>query len=1000
MNRQRHIWIQIALNILAVAVTAFMVLCLSGVINIPIGNVGLWCPLLTMLIVFSCVIPQIVYKRNIEIEQAKNELEFAKMRYQIINENNDATIWEYDIKGNRLYMMVTEKNGESKLEEVHDYYETVIKSTVHPDNYGVIDEFIAELPTSENNKPYEFRARRTDGEYGWYLLTATKVFDDKGNLCKAILKTVNIDSEFARKEKLREKSKLDPVTGVCNRYSLEENITEILKQPTTRKTRHALAVISINDFSFINERRGTVYGNALLTELAALLGSILPRSSVIGRVGGDEFVAFIPNCTDDEELFRCSEKIANCIKYTISDENNNETAIKCSLGISFFPQHASAYEELFFKSDTALCAAKINKSEYCVYSEGMEDSVSDIGSQYDLMSDVRSESGFYSDDLMNKIIEILFDSRDLSSSISIILSLIGHRYSLDHAYIFEFSDDFTYADMSYEWSSEKANSPAITTKHIPMELADKITLCIDSDHYASDDLTQDYRNDSQIVEFYDSLGAKSLLQCTILDNGACRGHINFCANESGHTWSKLDINELLLISKIIGGYLVRLRTQQDVDRASYYDRLTGAWNLTRFITECDSLLSRYPDTKYCIVYSDIDRFKFINEKYGFTIGNELLIRFAQTLGSSINENEAYARANADRFVSILEYKDDEDLKRRMNSFNQQINAIKKDDSSYYKISVRSGVYIIPDERDDDVTTYIDNALIACNSIDIVHKSIYAYFDESMKKTLSKQQEIEDVMQDALDAGEFVVYYQPKFSLANRDLVGAEALVRWNRPGIGVVPPSEFIPLFEDNEFIVKIDFFVLESVCKKLASDIKDGLPVTPISVNFSRVHLRSPHFIDKIRECIETYNIPSNLIEIEITESAMTGNEDYLLEIMKSLHRLGIVISMDDFGSGYSSLNLLKKLPFDVLKIDKEFFAGGGGYDRERERTIIANVVNMAKSLNIRVVSEGVETNDQVDFLKEIKCDQAQGYYYAKPMDVESYRSRYQRAAVNAEVM
>ncbi|MBE6765191.1 MAG: EAL domain-containing protein [Ruminococcaceae bacterium] len=994
MSRRFYVWLQIVLNMVVVAVTLFMIFNVTGVISIPLDNIEVWCVAATVVIVFMRFAVQFTYKHNLEIEQAKIELEAEKNRYSMVSSNNDATIWEYDIAADRLYMMVTKQNGQVGLDEVPDYFDTVIRNTVHPDYYHVIRDFVSELSTSGNiSKPYEFMARRTDGDYGWYSLTVAKIIsDNNGKPVKALIKTVNIDSELERKEKLRENARLDQLTGLFNRYSLEERVSELIRNTVSRKSHHVMAVIDINKFTLINEVRGNLYGNALLIELAAKLGNILPKNSIIGRFGGDEFVAFVPDCSVDEFTDNYAEKIAHCFKRTISFDDKTEREIKCAVGVAQFPRDGSAYEELFFKSDTALCAAKINDKEYCVYSDGMENNISAVDDQHILYSG--SDTGFHSDDLINKIIEILFDARDLSSSISIILSLIGHKYSLDHAYIYEFSEDFTYAEMSYEWNSDRAAPPALSTKHIPMELADRITLCIDKDCFSGNDTAAYCRNDKEAVEFFNSIGAKSLLQCTILDNGACRGHINFCVNDESRTWSQLDINELLLISKIIGGYLVRLRTQQDVDRAAHRDKLTGAWNLSRFLSECSVLLAKNPDKRYCIVYSDIDRFKLINEKYGYAIGNELLIRFSQILSDSLREDESYARANADRFVCILEYEGREVLERRLLAFDQKMNSIKKDEDSCYKVFARSGVYIIPDNNVSDVSSLVDNAIIACNSINIMHRSACAYFEESMKKELSRQQEIEDVMQDALDNGEFVVFYQPKFSLANRDLVGAEALVRWNRPGKGVVVPSEFIPIFEDNGFVVKVDFFVLESVCKKLNQDIREGLPVTPISVNFSRVHLSTPDFIDKIRDCIERYNIPSNLIEIEITESAMTGNEDYLYEIMKSLHRLGIVISMDDFGSGYSSLNLLKKLPFDVLKIDKEFFAGGGGYDRERERTIIANVVNMAKSLDIRVVSEGVETNDQVDFLKEINCDQAQGYYYAKPMDVETFRSRYQRAS------
>ena len=392
-----------------------------------------------------------------------------------------------------------------------------------------------------------------------------------------------------------------------------------------------------------------------------------------------------------------------------------------------------------------------------------------------------------------------------------------------------------------------------------------------------------------------------------------------------------------------------------------------------------------------IVYADIDRFKFINETYGYKAGDNILKKMAQIITSLEGPNELVSRVDADKFVGFLEYTNLDQLLERLLTCDRLANAIKKTDSDCYKLPLRAGIYLVSSGGNEvTVSSMVDKANLARKSAKDIHHSTYMIFDESMKSRITRQKEIEDVMREALENNEFVVYFQPKFSLLKGQIVGAEALVRWNRPGYGIVPPDEFIPIFEDNGFIIDLDFYVLEVVCKKLRHDMDNGLSTRPISVNFSRVHLGRPDFIQRIRSYLDKYDIPANLIEVEITESALTDNEDFLVDILGSLHGLGLVVSMDDFGSGYSSLNLLKKLPFDVLKIDKDFT---GKEATERERLIIANVVNMAKSLNIRVVSEGVETVEQADFLRNIKCDQVQGFLYAHPMDMASYEKLYQEA-------
>lgn len=995
MKKRLYTFFRILSAVLAFSITAAIILDLCGIIDLLAYQPHLVINiLLFVLLIILCALPQFLFRRERQTAKTKRELEAEKEFLRSIREGSDVTVWKYELKNDQLSMLIPSKDGTKHFEPLPDFRNSIISGIVHPDYQDTILRYPEEILNISFDEVYEFRALRPDGEYGWYSLTVTEILREDDKPVGALLKSINIDVELDRKDKLRANANTDALTGLCNRYSLEAQIGELLDANPLKN--HALAVINIDDYTLIHDRLGSKYATALLSELAALLPRILPENCIIGRIGGDMFVAFIPDIRSDRELYSYGEKISTCIKRSITLGENGLQDVTCSIGFAKYPRNASTFEDLFFKADTALCDAKLKgHGNYSMYREDMENSISDqIEDLKVLAEDHFVGSQFHSDSLINKVIEILFDSRDLDSSISLILSLIGHKYNLDHACIFEFSDDYTSAYRTHEWSDRSCEPLNTRTKQIPMELAEKITFCIDSDYFACDDLDEYCSSKPDILDFYHSLGARALLQCTILENGVCCGHINFFVGSGDRMWSENDINDLLLISKTIGGYLVTLRSRQDASRTAKFDHLTGAWNLSYFIAQGREILDSNPDKQYCILYSDIDRFKYINEKYGYAIGNELLIRYAQVLGEHLDDNdEAFARVSADHFVSLVKY--DSSLEERFIRFDRAVNSIKRTENSYFKLSVRTGVYIIPEDQSGDITTYIEKAIMACSSLRNQHRSSFAYFDKSMKETLSKQKEIEEVMQEALDNGEFVVYYQPKFSLADKNIVGAEALIRWNRPGIGLVSPADFIPLFEDNGFVVKIDFFVLESVCKKLRSDIDSGLPVTPISVNFSRVHLSSPDFINRISECIERYDVPSHLIEIEITESALTGNEDYLLEIMKSLHRLGIVISMDDFGSGYSSLNLLKKLPFDALKIDKEFFANTNA--TERDRTIIASVVNMAKSLNIRVVSEGVETNEQADFLRAINCDQAQGFLYAGPMDIDSFRTRYQQIPTGA---
>ena len=294
-----------------------------------------------------------------------------------------------------------------------------------------------------------------------------------------------------------------------------------------------------------------------------------------------------------------------------------------------------------------------------------------------------------------------------------------------------------------------------------------------------------------------------------------------------------------------------------------------------------------------------------------------------------------------------------------------------------------GIYKIS-KSDNDINTIMDRANTARKTIKGGHKNSFAFYDKEMHKKILKEKEIENSMVDALNNGEFIVYFQPKYSLSDYQIIGAEALVRWDNPQKGLIPPIEFIPVFERNGFIVNIDFYVFEEVCKKIREWMDEGQKVVPISVNLSRMHFVNSNFIEKFKLIVDKYKIPTRLIELELTETAVLDNIEGLLDTMNNLKEKGFVISMDDFGTGYSSLNLLKELPVDILKLDRAFFTEKD--ESNNEKIVISNVIKMAKELKMKVISEGVETISQVEFLKQIGCDMVQGYLFSKPMPVKEF--------------
>lgn len=458
---------------------------------------------------------------------------------------------------------------------------------------------------------------------------------------------------------------------------------------------------------------------------------------------------------------------------------------------------------------------------------------------------------------------------------------------------------------------------------------------------------------------------------------------------------------------IMAAYIFRMKekTKNKLAELAYTDALTKIDNLNNFYRKAVEILKRNKEDSYSIVCIDVNNFKYINETYGYHIGDTLLIQIAERLSATFHGEEICARINNDHFIMLVKtiFENSEmRYKALENDFLEEINrGIMK-----FPISFSAGVYRV-ENHDEAIVSMVDKALLALknvkNSKNVKNvknsKNVYFdYYSEDLLQQFIKNNQIEAMMHPALENKEFIVYLQPKIDLNTLDLIGAEALVRWISPTKGFMRPDEFIPLFEKNGFIVKLDFYVLEESCKKIREWIDAGITPVPISVNQSRINMDDPFYVEKLNEVIQKYEIPVNLIEIELTEGMFLTNKTGLIKIMERIRKIGFCMSMDDFGSGYSSLNLLKEIPVDILKIDKEFLDETA--NSRKSRIIISQVVTMAKKLGMKVVCEGVENENQAIFLKKIQCDFAQGYLYAKPMPIDEFEKYRENKLHSAESM
>ena len=418
-----------------------------------------------------------------------------------------------------------------------------------------------------------------------------------------------------------------------------------------------------------------------------------------------------------------------------------------------------------------------------------------------------------------------------------------------------------------------------------------------------------------------------------------------------------------------------------IAQLAFGDDITGGKNLNYFKEFTADMLEKYPGIPFMIHRFDIANFRYINEAYGHVRADQLLKVVIEEAGEVFYSKELCVRMNADQFALLA--RNTQDLEERFFTLTDKVNTRALDIGIRYPIKLKRGVYQIKN-NEYDISLMIDKANIARKTIIGEEKECVAIYSDALANDMRKADRIESEMETALFNREFKMYIQPKWDILEDKLYGGEALVRWMKEDGNMIYPSDFVPVFEKNGFIEQLDLYMLESACKMIREQIDEGKPAYPISVNQSRMLLNDPMYINRITEMLNRYQIPKGYIELEITETVFFTEREKMISILNELKEVQVQLSMDDFGSGYSSLNMLKDFPFDVLKIDKEFFSES--ITSESSKWILRMIIEMAEGLGIRVICEGVETKEQVEMLRRLGCRYVQGYYYSKPIPAENY--------------
>ena len=792
-------------------------------------------------------------------------------------------------------------------------------------------------------------------------------------------------NEIHRAALLEKLVQRDPLTNLYNQSFGREFVNEFLKQKDPYATC-GMMMVDLDYFKFTNDTYGHLFGNQVLTAVSRLLQKKFDRKCMVMRAGGDEFVIFLEDISHAALVKKAKDLVESIQKLRFSNE---DFSITCSIGVCFLMENTSGYtyDQLFENADWALYRAKENGRNRYVFCDNLQRFEEiELSTAASSGIDVR----YLHNDIISTAFEIFEKSSSFSVAVKVLMEVIGYRFGLDRITIVRTDVKGQTAGRQYQWRSQYA--PEVLEQPGSFTREDFLTLFQSYDEHQTTVLQCD--NMGQYSPAAAALlmqgGAKTVLYAAMYCEGSYIGAISYVVCREKRRWSQRNRIELSEVTKIISAHLARTQvTNVDSLQSKLwmeYDSLTGLLSFSRFMVDAEHLIvGRFADS-HVMISTDLAGFKYFNQKYGYHAGDQLLKELAAYMldWHTPQEGIFFARSIADQFLMLTAYSDVNQIVPRIEACNREFERLQSQKFQGAMIHIRTGVYFIESDCPSasvaiDAANYARKQVVSSSSAPSVR-----IYDEEMKEKQKLESEIVNGIDQALKEGQFQIYLQPKFSLRDGSVIGAEALVRWRTREGKILLPDAFIPICEASGRIEALDFYVFDLVAQFLARNQQLGRWQVPISVNASILHASNPNAVRKYLDILERYHVDPQYMEIELTETATVDKYESVKQWFQALHKAGIRTAMDDFGAGYSVMNSILNVPVDTVKLDRGFVQN---CEMDSRSTIfLKNVIGMLKDLGYHVICEGVETQAQASLLLEAGCEEGQGYLFSKPLPVDEY--------------